>query len=119
MQVYIILAIFRRSFENVVLFDTDEFEDRFKDDNETAFILRKYMIDNLLEYTCNHENETGCNKTSVQTMDARGRAIILNEEGGLDLVFVLDASGSVKREGFQLGLNFTKEFIKVIGASKR
>ena len=101
------------------MFNTDEFEDRFKDDNTTAFYLRKNVIDSLLEYTCNHENETGCNKTSSQTMDTRGRAIILNEEGGLDLVFVLDASSSVKREGFQKGLNFTKEFIKTVGASKR
>jgi len=72
-----------------------------------------------MEYTCNHENETGCNKTNVQGMDTRGRAINLNSDGGLDLVFILDASSSVKREGFTKGLGFAKELIKTIGMSKR
>ena len=97
----------------------DELEDRFKDVNKTAFIFRKNVIDNLLEYTCNHENETGCNKTNVQGMDTRGRAINLNEKGGLDLVFVIDASSSVKKDGFKKGLEFAKELVRTIGGSTR
>ena len=34
-------------------------------------------------------------------------------------MFVLDASFSVKREGFKKGLGFAKELIKTIGMSKR
>ena len=53
-------------------------------------------------------------------MEIRGRAIILNENGGLDLVFVIDASSSVKKDtDFKKGLDFAKELVKTIGASKR
>ena len=100
-------------------FHLDELEDRFKDVNATAFILRKGVIDNLLEYTCNRENQTGCNKTNAQGVDNRARAINLNDEGGLDLVFVIDASSSVKRDGFKLGLNFSQELVRTIDISKR
>ena len=72
------------------MFDTDALEDR-------------------------HDDETGCKKP----MDTSGGAIILNEECELDLVFVLDASSSVRRHGFQIGLNFMKELIRTIGVSKR
>ena len=98
---------------------TDKFEDLFQDDNTTAFNLRKNVIDNLLEYACNKENETGCNEESFSGMDTRGRFINLNDKGGLELVFVLDASSSVKMAGFHLGKNFTKELVKTIGASPR
>ena len=91
----------------------------FKNVNETAFNLRKNMIDMFLEYACNHENETRCNKTRAQGMDSRGRSINLNSDGGLDLVFVIDASSSVKKDGFQKGLKFAKELVRRIGASKR
>lgn len=97
----------------------DKFEDLFQDDNTTAFNLRKNVIDNLLEYACNKENETGCNEESFSGMDTRGRFINLNDKGGLELVFVLDASSSVKMAGFHLGKNFTKELVKTIGASPR
>ena len=96
---------------------TDEFEDRFKDVNTTAFNLRKGVIDSLLEYTCSAVNGT-CNKTSIG-MDTRGRAIRLHDQGGLDPVFVMDASSSVKRENFQRGLDFAKGLVKLIGSSKR
>ena len=85
---------------------TDEFEDRFQDDNTTAYNLRKNVIDNLLEYACNKENETGCNEAHSSAVDTRGRFINLNDEGGLELVIVLDSSGSVKPKGFQLGKKF-------------
>ncbi|XP_015777234.1 PREDICTED: complement factor B-like isoform X2 [Acropora digitifera] len=97
----------------------DEFEDRFQDDNTTAYNLRKNVIDNLLEYACNKENETGCNEAHSSGVDTRGRFINLNDKGGLELVIVLDSSGSVKPTGFQLGKNFTKELVKTIGKSKR
>ena len=53
-------------------------------------------------------------------MEIRGRAINLNANGGLDLVFVIDASSSVKKDtDFKSGLDFAKEFVRTIGASKR
>lgn len=53
-------------------------------------------------------------------MEIRGRAINLNADGGLDLVFVIDASSSVKIDtDFKSGLDFAKEFVRTIGASKR
>ena len=52
-------------------------------------------------------------------MVTRGRAINLDTASGLDLVFVIDASSSVTRDGFNLSLNFAQEFVKIIGLSKR
>ena len=77
------------------------------------------MIDNFKGYACNHDNETGCNRTNLQSMVTRGRAINLDTASGLDLVFVIDASSSVTRDGFNLSLNFAQEFVKIIGLSKR
>lgn len=77
------------------------------------------MIDNFKGYACNHDNETGCNRTNSQSMDTRGRAILLDTDSGLDLVFVIDASSSVTRDGFNLSLSFAQEFIKTIGLSRR
>lgn len=97
----------------------DEFEDRFKDVNTTAYNFRKNLIDPLLEYTCNSDNATGCNKTNSGPV-IRGRAINLNGNGGLDLVFVIDASSSVKKDtDFKSGLEFAKELVRTIGTSKR
>lgn len=98
----------------------DEFEDRFKGVNVTAYNLRKNLLDPLSEYTCNSDNSTGCNRTSIRGMDFRGRAINLNSRGGLDLVFVIDASSSVRKlTDFKFGLEFAKELVRTIGASKR
>ena len=47
--------------------------------------------------------------------DARGRAIFTKNDNGLDLVFVIDASTSVKKENFQLGLAFVKKLVNFIG----
>ena len=57
----------------------------------TAYNLRKNLLDPLSEYTCNSDNSTGCNRTSIRGMDFRGRAINLNSRGGLDLVFVIES----------------------------
>ena len=51
-----------------IYFFSDELENRFKDINSTAIFLRKNVIDTLMEYTCNHDNQSGCNK-SKQTED--------------------------------------------------
>ena len=99
---------------------TDEFEDRFKGVNVTAYNLRKNLLDPLSEYTCNSDNSTGCNRTSIRGMDFRGRAINLNSRGGLDLVFVIDASSSVRKlTDFKNGLEFAKELVRTIGTSKK
>ena len=103
-----------------IFFFSDELENRFKDINSTAIFLRKNVIDTLMEYTCNHDNQSGCNKSKpTEGMDIRGRMINLNDNSGLNLVFVIDASSSVSREGFQRGLNFSKELVRTIEASKR
>ena len=74
----------------VTLIFVDEIEDSFEDVNTTAFKLRKNLIDPMVDYT----------------RRARGRAIFTQSEDELDLVFVLDASSSVKRENFELALAF-------------
>lgn len=84
----------------------DEVEDGFEDVNTTAFKLRKNLIDSLLDYTRS-------DKTNV-SVDTRGRAIFTQSQQGLDLVFVLDASSSVKKENFELGLAFVKELVRFI-----
>ena len=104
---------------NAIGFVADELEDRFKDVNETASILREGIIDTFMRYSCNYGNETGCKKTNAQDTDTRGRAIDLGSDGGLDLVFVIDGSSSVKEERFNLGLEFAKMLVLKIGTSKR
>ena len=49
----------------------------------------------------------------------KGRAINLNDIGGLDIVFVIDGSDSVRKDGFQKSLKFATEVVKAIGSSKR
>ena len=85
----------------------DAIEDSYEDVNTTAFNLRKNLIDSLLDYT-------RIDETNV-SMDSRGRAIFTHSENSLDLVFVLDASSSVKRENFKLGLAFVKKLVRFIG----
>ena len=85
----------------------DEIEDSYEDVNTTALNLRKNLIDSLLDYA-RSEKPNG-------TMDIRGRAIFTHDESGLDLVFVLDASSSVKREDFKLGLDFIEKLVRFIG----
>lgn len=57
--------------------------------------------------------------SSETTKQQRRRGINLNEDCGLDLVFLFDASVSVNRYYFQTSLEFAKELLTVIGASKR
>ena len=49
--------------------------------------------------------------------DTRGSSgtILTHSENGLDLVFVLDSSSSVKLNNFKLGLYFAKELVRFIG----
>lgn len=78
------------------------------------------MIDFLLEYMCNSDNVIGCNKIKGVGMEIWGRVINLNVDGGLDLVFVIDVFSSVKIDiDFKSGLDFVKEFVRIIGVSKR
>ena len=100
-------------------FISDKLQAQFKGVDETAKILRKNIINTILGYDCSRGNENGCNKTNAQDVDTRGRALIQNSVKELDLVFVLDASSSVTREGFQIGLGFVKKLVRKIGASKR
>lgn len=90
----------------VTLIFVDEIEDSFEDVNTTAFKLRKNLIDPMLDYTRR-------DKTN-ESMDTRGRAIFTQSQDGLDLVFVLDASSSVKRENFELALAFVKKLVTFI-----
>ena len=84
----------------------DEIEDSFEDVNTTSFKLRKNLIDSLLDYTRNDKRNV--------SVDTRGRAIFTQTEHGLDLVFVLDASSSVTKENFKLGLAFIKKLVTFI-----
>lgn len=44
----------------------------------------------------------------------------MNSRGGLDLVFVIDASSSVRKlTDFKNGLEFAKELVRTIGTSNR
>ena len=44
----------------------------------------------------------------------------MNSRGGLDLVFVIDASSSVRKlTDFKNGLEFAKELVEIIGTSNR
>lgn len=101
-----ILVRFLSILSLVTLIFVDEIEDSFEDVNTTAFKLRKNLIDPMLDYTRR-------DKTN-ESMDTRGRAIFTQSEDGLDLVFVLDSSSSVKRENFKLALAFVKKLVTFI-----
>ena len=101
-----ILVRFLSILSLVTLIFADEIEDSFEDVNTTAFNIRKNLIDPMLDYTRR-------DKTN-ESMDTRGRAIFTQSEDGLDLVFVLDASSSVKRENFELALAFVKKLVTFI-----
>ena len=101
-----ILVRFLSILSLVTLIFVDEIEDSFEDVNTTAFKLRKNLIDPMLDYTRR-------DKTN-ESMDTRGRAIFTQSEDGLDLVFVLDASSSVKRENFELALAFVKKLFTLV-----
>ncbi|XP_031574706.1 complement C2-like [Actinia tenebrosa] len=90
----------------------NDFEYMVRDSNSTAKILRQ-NIDKMLEYTCSGVNST-CNLTAV---DMRARAINPNHAGGLDLIFVFDASSSIRKPDFQLGLRFAQELVKLLGST--
>ena len=57
--------------------------------------------------------------SSESTKQQRRRGINLNEDCGLDLVFLFSASVRVNKFYFQTSLEFAKELLTVIGASKR
>ena len=57
--------------------------------------------------------------SSQSTKQQRRRGINLSEHCGLDLVLLFDASVRVNKFYFQTGLEFAKELLTVIGASKR
>ena len=92
---------------SLISISVDEVEHSFEDVEMTALNLRKNLIDTLLSY--NSINETNTSN------DTRGRAIFTQHNNVLDLVFVLDASTSVRKEHFQLGLAFVKKLVKFIG----
>lgn len=104
-----ILVRFLSILSLVTLIFADEIEDSFEDVNTTAFNLRKNLIDPMLDYTRR-------DKTN-ESMDTRGRAIFTQSEDGLDLVFVLDASSSIKRENFELALAFVKKLVTFISSN--
>ena len=97
---------------------TDEQDARYKGENETARLLRANLVDTVMEYTCTDGNTT-CNATLPSDVDARARAININEKSGMDLVFVLDGSSSIKKDDFELGLKFVTRLVKMIGADRR
>ncbi|XP_031574709.1 complement C2-like isoform X2 [Actinia tenebrosa] len=90
----------------------EEFQYFVRGVDETAIILRK-NIDKMLQYTCSGVNST-CSSTGI---DTRARAIDLGEQGGLDVLFVLDASSSIKRKDFKLAKEFAIAIVRQLGAT--
>ena len=80
--------------------------------NETALIFRKH-IDTLMEYTCSSGNST-CNITGL---DTRARSIDLTQDRGLDVLFVFDASSSIKKKEFRLAKDFAIAIVNQLGAT--
>ena len=66
-------------------------------------------------FTDNPTNQCSSETSRIQ----RRRGINLNEDCGLDLVFLFDASVSVDKFYFQTSLAFARELLRIIGASKR
>lgn len=73
----------------------------------------KKNLDRMLEYTCSGINTT-CNMTDK---DLRGRAINPKHAGGLDIVFVFDASSSINKPDFNLGKRFAQQLVIKLGAT--
>jgi Mg-chelatase subunit ChlD len=67
----------------------------------------------MLEYTCSGGNST-CNITGL---DTRARAIDLGEDGGLDVLFVFDASSSIKKREFKRAKQFAIQIVNQLGAT--
>jgi len=83
------------------------------ENSKTGPIMLKKNIDRMLEYTCSGINTT-CNMTA---MDMRARAINPRHAGGLDIVFVFDASSSIKKGDFKLSIGFAQKLVRVLGTS--
>ena len=95
------------------LFFTDENYREFPPINETAIRLQEGFVGSLLQVTCSGTN------VSCPKIDARARALNLKYKEGLDLIFVLDASSSIKTENFNTAKGFLKEIVEIFGISDR
>jgi len=85
---------------------------------DPEFVLKGSAVRKCLENGTWNGTEAICTGNSDKTTGYRG--INLNANGGLDLVFVIQASSSVKKgTDFKSGLEFAKELVRTIGASKR
>ncbi|XP_078348007.1 uncharacterized protein LOC144633094 [Oculina patagonica] len=93
--------------------------------NQYGYYTRVYPFLDWIEKTMDKKAKEGqtdepknrCSRKAGSQQKRKG--IDLNEDCGLDLVFVFDASVSVNRYYFQTSLEFAKELLGIIGASKR
>lgn len=100
------------AFKKIFLNPTEEFQYFVRGVDETAIILQK-NIDKMLQYTCSGVNST-CSMTGI---DARARSIDLGKHGGLDVLFVFDASSSIKRKDFKIAIEFAIAIVRQLGAT--
>ncbi|XP_070570995.1 complement factor B-like isoform X1 [Ptychodera flava] len=94
------------SGEEVTCEDPDDFDDI----NEVAPKLARHFdtLQLLSTSTYNISNDIAL----------RARTLDLSHAGGLDLYFVFDASASVGRENFDIGIEFAKKLVKKVGVSR-
>ena len=82
--------------------------------NETFKAFEKNVVEALSPVTCASNKNGKCHYAKM-----RGRSISANHPDGLDLVFLFDASSSIKLDKFKLGLDFACHLIKQFGVDYR
>lgn len=82
----------------------------------SSFPLKK-KTKQIIKYFFTDKPTNQCSSETSRIQKRRG--INLNEDCGLDLVFLFDASVSVDKFYFQTSLAFARELLTIIGTSKR
>lgn len=81
--------------------------------NETLERFQEGFVNSLLQTTCSGAN------VSCPKLDARARSLKLKYKDGLDLIFVLDTSSSIKKDSFEIAKDFIKKIVEIFGVSSR
>ncbi|XP_028411074.1 complement factor B-like isoform X2 [Dendronephthya gigantea] len=85
----------------------------FRPINETAKLLGEEFVNSLLQTTCSGTN------VSCPVYDTRARALNLKYKNGLDLIFVLDTSSSIKEKNFEIARGFVETLVNIFGVDRR
>lgn len=85
----------------------------FQPINVTVQLLRDVFVNPLLQVTCSGNNSP-CPKggTRVRVLDRKYKK-------GLDLIFVLDSSNSIKKENFKIAKNLIQTVVRIFGVDTR